>query len=187
MLEKIKSTYFLIELFSYLTFEKKLKIIKYNKRYQSNFNLNIIDYRLISGRYIKYETETKAKECDDFNNLVLFEGEYLNGQRNGKGKELDGFNTVKFEGEYKNGKRNGKGKEYNNSKNFVDFEGEYINGKRNGKGAEYYYLGQIYFDGEYLNGEKWKGKKYSSKGKRQILKICPNPSGPNPSGKKIVR
>ena len=83
MLEKIKSTYFLIELFSYLTIKKKLKIIKYNKKYQTNFNLNIIDYRLIIGGFIKYETGNKAKEYDDFNNLVLFEGKYLNGQRNG--------------------------------------------------------------------------------------------------------
>ena len=84
-----------------------MKIIKYNKKYQTNFNLNIIDYRLIIGGFIKYETGNKAKEYDDFNNLVLFEGKYLNGQRNGNWKELDGFNTVKFEGEYKNGKRNG--------------------------------------------------------------------------------
>ena len=33
-----------------------------------------------------------------------------------------------FEGEYKNGRRNGKGKEYRNG--ILMFEGEYINGKR---------------------------------------------------------
>ena len=43
-----------------------------------------------------------------------------------------------YEGEYLNGKRNGKGKEYNYINNEVEFEGEYLNGKRNGKGKEYY-------------------------------------------------
>ena len=35
-----------------------------------------------------------------------------------------------FEGEYLNGLRNGKGKEYN-SKGDLIFEGEYLNGERN--------------------------------------------------------
>jgi len=33
-----------------------------------------------------------------------------------------------FEGEYKNGERNGKGKEYKYGK--IIYEGEYVNGKR---------------------------------------------------------
>ena len=40
-----------------------------------------------------------------------------------------------FEGEYKNGKRNGKGKEYSTDGDLI-FEGEYKNGKRNGKRME---------------------------------------------------
>ena len=41
----------------------------------------------------------------------MFEGEYLNGERNGKGKEYDYDNgKLEFEGEYLNGERNGKGK-----------------------------------------------------------------------------
>ena len=42
---------------------------------------------------------------------IFFEGEYLNGERNGKEKEYDC--VLIFEGEYLNGKRNGKRKEYN--------------------------------------------------------------------------
>ena len=41
---------------------------------------------------------------------IIFEGEYLNGERNGKGKEYDAIGKLDFEGEYLNGKRNGKGK-----------------------------------------------------------------------------
>ena len=40
---------------------------------------------------------------------------YLNGKRNGKGKEYNNNGEVEFEGEYLNGERNGKGKEYNNN------------------------------------------------------------------------
>ena len=41
-----------------------------------------------------------------------FEGEYLNGKRNGKGKEYFYNGILEYEGEYLNGQRNGKGKEY---------------------------------------------------------------------------
>ena len=45
---------------------------------------------------------------------MIFEGEYLNGQRKGIGKEYYSLNgKLEFEGEYLNGKRNGNGKEYN--------------------------------------------------------------------------
>ena len=42
-----------------------------------------------------------------------FEGEYIFGERNGKGKEYDYFGELVYEGEYLNGKRSGKGKDYN--------------------------------------------------------------------------
>ena len=48
----------------------------------------------------------------------IYEGEIINGERNGKGKEYCNNNLV-FEGEYLNMKRNGKGKEY-------DFDGYLI-------------------------------------------------------------
>ena len=68
----------------------------------------------------------KVKEYNDDGELIL-EGEYLNGERNGKGKEYR-YGKLRFEGEYLNGKRNGKGKEYFNNK--LICEGEYLNGKR---------------------------------------------------------
>ena len=41
---------------------------------------------------------------------IIFEGEYKNGLKNGKGKEFDEYKSGKpvFEGEYKNGFKNGK-------------------------------------------------------------------------------
>jgi len=54
---------------------------------------------------------------------IIFEGELLNGEKNGKGKEYDYDGNLKFEGEFLNGLKNGKGKEYNKDGNIV-FEGE---------------------------------------------------------------
>ena len=93
---------------------------------------------------------------------------YLNGKRwNGKGIEYYYNGELKFEGEYKNGERNGKGKEYESEEdNFrLIYEGESLNGKRNGKGKEYY-NDKLEFEGEYLNGKKWngKGKEYYDNG-----------------------
>ena len=71
--------------------------------------------------------------------------------------------TLKFEGEYLNGKKNGKGKKYKEA--FICgigpliFEGEYFNGKKNGKGKEYDDKGQLIFEGIFLNGNRWNKKK----------------------------
>ena len=55
---------------------------------------NYIEYFLNTGKiYIK--------EYDEYNGTLRYEGEYLNGERNGKGKEYDEYNgTLKFEGVY---------------------------------------------------------------------------------------
>ena len=107
---------------------------------------------------------------------MLFEGEYLNGKRHGKGKEYF-YKALIFEGEYLFGEKwNGKGniglkdpeKEFElkngNGNNIIEYEnnfkGEYRNGKRNGKGTEYFFKALI-FEGEYINGKRnGKGKEY---------------------------
>ena len=59
-----------------------------------------------------YETKIKGKEYHGYNDHLLFEGEYLKGERNGEGKEYYYDGNLKFEGEYLCGEKNGKGKEY---------------------------------------------------------------------------
>jgi len=100
--------------------------------------------RLNYGIFIKYAIDLfnnknkykKVKEYYD-NEKLKFEGEYLNGEKNGKGKEYFKSGILRFEGEYLNGERNGKGKEYNYN-GIIIFEGEYLNGKRHGKGKTFY-------------------------------------------------
>ena len=172
MLDNFKSTYILKLFLSYLQEQIKLKLCKYSKSLKNKLDINLLNYRRFSGRYIVYEKikgKENVKEFNSFNDELIFECEISNGKREGKGKEyyydeqisLE-FQSI-FEGEYKEGKRNGKGKEYYifyNEGEHVIFEGEYLNGKRNGKGKEYYDNGDLKFEGEYINGVQMHGIRY---------------------------
>ena len=123
-------------IFSFINEKKKLNIIINNKKLQNKLEINIKNYKRISKIYKIGERNGKGKEYLKHNDELVFEGEYLNGKRNGKVKEYYYNGQLIFEGEYLNGKRNGIGKEYNNYGE-LKFEGEYLNGQRNGKGKEY--------------------------------------------------
>ena len=69
---------------------------------------------------------------DPFGNFI-----YKINNGNAKGKEYNYDGKLIYEGEYLNGERNGKGSEYDNDR--LIFEGEYFSGKRSGKGREFYY------------------------------------------------
>ena len=151
MLKKIKSTYFIKIIFLFVNEKQKLELVKYNKNIQKYININIINYKHFSGKYIIYESNGIGKEYYCYDDELEFEGKYLNGKRNGKGKEyLNG--KLAFKGEYLNGKRNGFGKEYCYGK--LIFEGEYLNEEKNGRGKEYDWDGKLLFKGTYLNGQK---------------------------------
>ena len=138
MLNNIKSSYFSEMLFSLLNEKVKLKFVKYNKIFQHNLGIQLINYKLFSTRFIIYESNKKGKEYNSLNGNLIYEGEYLKGERSGYGKEYNFYMLI--------------------------FEGKYLNGKRNGKGKEYYYNSKLRFEGDYLNGEKWNGKGYDENG-----------------------
>ena len=173
MLDNIKSYFFIKKLFYNLEEGRKLKVAKYNKRLQKNLDLNLINYMTFTNKYIIYDENGKGKEYDRPNEVLLYEGEFKNGERYGKGKEYHFRNiNLMYEGEYKNGKRHGKGKEYDNEGNII-FEGECLNGNpwngklykknniqfelKDGKG----FIDTEYFKGEIKNGEiNGQGKEY---------------------------
>ena len=109
------------------------------------------------------EGKGHIKEYEDHNYNLIFEGDYLNGEKNGYGKEFYKNGYIKFEGEYLNEKRwNGKIydkygnneyeikegkvyiKEYNEFNDKLLFEREYLNGEKEKENniifLAYYYL-----------------------------------------------
>ena len=62
-------------------------------------------------------------------NIIEFEGEYINGQKNGSFNEYY-YREKKNSGQYVNGLQVGIGKEYISKK--LIFEGEYVNNEKNG-------------------------------------------------------
>ena len=125
MIKNLESSIFLKLKFLYMDTKTLLKIIKYNKNLQNKINIKLLDYKMVSRHYIIYESEGKAKEYHSRKNTLVFEGEYLNGKKNGKGKEYDVSGKLLFEGEYSNGFRDGKGKEYDDMSGKLIYEGEY--------------------------------------------------------------
>ena len=130
MLENIRSKYILKYLLSHIGEKKKLNLVKYNKNLQIDLNIKLLNYKIFSGNYTTiYENNKKRKIYDAYTDKLIFEGEFLNGQKNGKGQEYDNNNNIIFDGEYINGERSGKGLEYyDNGK--IKYEGEYNYGKK---------------------------------------------------------
>ena len=139
------------------------------KKYDSHGN---IIYELNNGK-----GKVKQYYCDK----IIFEGDYLDGEKNGKGAEYYDNGNILFEGEYLNNKKwNGIGYDINKNKIYeikngngfikeycsngtIKYEGEILNGEKNGKIKEYDYYGKLNFEGGYLNGVKnGKGKIYDS-------------------------
>ena len=83
----IKSKYIINNIFSYIYKNKKLELIKYNKKYQKIFKIDINYYKEISGKFIKGERNGEGKEYNEDNKL-LFEGEYKNGKNMEKEKNI---------------------------------------------------------------------------------------------------
>ena len=176
LIKEVKSDFFKNKLFSLLSIKTKLGIIKYNKVLQNILNINKEDYKMYkSGRYKLGNLKGKVREFSLENNSLIFIGEYLEGKRNGEGKEFYNNGQNIFIGKFKNGmKVSGKGYkldyEIENGSGYVreyyddgqlKYEGEYLNGEKNGQGTEYYpFNNQNLFIGEYLNEKRWNGEIY---------------------------
>ena len=107
------------------------------------------------------ESNIEFKNMKDYeNNIIKFEGEYIDGKRNGKGREYDINDKIIFEGDFINGNQRPKEYKYDNADYYVlEYEGEILEGERNGKGKEYSNYGRrLLFEGEYLKGNRWNGK-----------------------------
>ena len=91
---------------------------------------------------------------------LIFEGEFSNGTITGEGKEFDYDGNIIFEGQYLMGERT-VGKEYYN-KNLL-YEGTYIYNQK--KKGNLYINNRLEFIGEFINDKKWDGEGYAHNGK----------------------
>ena len=161
LIQRIKSINIIKNLFLLVCKANKLEFFRYNKYLQKIFYITIEDYKNIGERFKIGERKGKGKEYIINRDILIFEGEYFNGKKNGVGKELYPFGKTKFEGIYLKGKKI-EGKGYDEHGNLI------LEIDKNGKGKEYYKYGKIQFEGEYLNGKKWNGKGYNNKGKEEF-------------------
>ena len=118
--------------------------------------------KIYVGNYLNGEKNGKGEEYN-YDGILIFEGEYLNGKKNGKGKEFDTNGEILFEGEYKNDRRwKWYERKYEVKKEYNLFEGEFINHfKRKGR---QYIKGKLTYEGEFLCNRKWNGKEYDEHG-----------------------
>ena len=86
-IRQIKSFFILNKIFSYVYLNKKLDIMIHNKFLQNKFGYTIEDYKNASKRYKIIDGNGIVKEYLIDSKILIYEGEYLDGKRNGKGKE----------------------------------------------------------------------------------------------------
>ena len=67
---------------------------------------------------------------------LLYEGEYLCGKKNGKGKYFSIIGNVSYDDEFLNGLKHGMAKEYSIFET-VEYKGEFIYGQRTGNGKNF--------------------------------------------------
>ena len=180
--KSIKSNYIIKTIFSFLKKDIKLYLFHYNKQFQNLSGFNLEDYKKLSGICRTLKEDGYGEEYIVNTNKLIFKGKYLNGKKNGKGKEYYESGRIKFDGEYLNDKKlsgigynenyrkiliiekNGKTRKYYDNGR-LKFEGEYIKGVKQGKAKKYCDDGTLKFEGEYLNGKKYgKGKEYYNNG-----------------------
>ena len=71
------------------------------------------------------------------NGKILYEGDFINGKREGFGKFID-KNGDWYIGQWLNGQKHGEGKIYYSNGNLL-YEGDFVKGKKEGKGKYIYY------------------------------------------------
>ena len=72
MLDKIKSSYVLKEITSFLNENIKLELFKYSKNKQNRLNINIKNYITFGGKYKIGNKNGKGKEYNCFNDKLIF-------------------------------------------------------------------------------------------------------------------
>ena len=75
-LNSIKSPHNLTLIFNFLYKREKLKVIIYNKELQNKLNVNIEDYKKMSGKYKEGKKNGFGRVYELETNKLIFEGEF---------------------------------------------------------------------------------------------------------------
>ena len=84
---------------------KSLLIVKSDNNFYSSRNIKYQNIEIFCGEY--FNGERKDGEEYNYDGELVYEGEYLNDKKNGKGKCFDDEGRLVYEGDYKNCKRTG--------------------------------------------------------------------------------
>ena len=102
-LNKIKSIKVLKCIFNHLRNNQKLIMMNYNKFLQNKFGFTIDDYKQNAKKIKVGKLNGFGQECSLTTYKLIFEGEYLQGKRNGKGIEYYKNGKIKYKGKYLKG------------------------------------------------------------------------------------
>ena len=86
--KSIKSVYIIKEIFSFFDKKTLFNIIIYNKQWQNVLKINIEDYKKLSGKYKIGKKDGRGKVFKLNTNILLFDGECLNGKKKWKWKRI---------------------------------------------------------------------------------------------------
>ena len=122
---KISSFVIFKRVISFLCEKAKLSLIKQNKKIQKALNIDIEYFKKVSQRYRIIQENGKRQEFLINTNYLIFEGEYKNGKKHGKGYEYYYNNNLEQDDKYlKWEKREQKINNY--FKGNLKFKGEYF-------------------------------------------------------------
>ena len=172
MLDNINSIYILQLILSNLNEKFKLKLIANNKSLQAKCFINIIEFKKNPNHYIIKDKNGTYKIKSSQNNFMNYEGSYLNGKKDGVGKEYKLIKIKYSEFVKQNNKifkylNTNMNKEIKESINFKNktFTEDSKHGIINKNGEEYFYYIILEYEGEFKNGKRnGKGKEYNKDG-----------------------
>ena len=120
-----------------------------DKLFEGNGEYYFPDGRCFIGNFKNGIFEGDGIILDEKKEILLFEGKFLNGKYEGKGKMHNGL--FYYIGDFKSGMKNGNGELYYEGK--LEYKGDFLNDKYNGFGI-YYYKNGNYYLGEWVEGKK---------------------------------
>ena len=94
LIKNVKSIYVLKNIFSCINQFQKLLIIQYNKEVQNRLNIDIENFKKMSGIHKEGERNGKGKEYILNTSILIFEGQYKDGKKSGKSKEYYEFGRI---------------------------------------------------------------------------------------------